>query len=90
MLGGGAGHIADMIARMKQNRALSNHRRSKSKDTSFRVNKDSEKLTFPDPCPEKVTQFRKRVRKERRINMILKMLVLIVVFGIVCWFLYKL
>lgn len=90
MLGGGAGHIADMIARMRQNRALSKQRRSRSKDTSFGVNKGAEKLVFQNPCPEKVQLFRTRIRKERRFNLIMKTLIMSVAFGVACWILYRL
>lgn len=87
MLGGGAGHIADMIARMRQNRALSKHRRNKSKDTATSQSKGLDKLVFPDPSPKKIRAFRSRMRKERRRNNILKTVVVLIILISVYWFL---
>ncbi len=66
MLGGGAGHIFDMIARMKANQAL------RKKKSYFKIMQDfidvkgGQKLSFQQATKEELDAIRQKIKLNRR------------------------
>ena len=89
MLGGGAGHIADMIARMRANKNLQLNRRNKRAQQLDKNSKPNENqpLVFK-PTNEKRLQkakirYQKRRKKQSLIFVIITLLVLTLVFWLI-------
>jgi hypothetical protein len=90
MIGGGAGHIIDMIARMKANEAL------RKKKSYFKTMQDylyvtnGQKLSFRQVTKEELEVIRLKIKKKRRIEtrnaIIMLCLSLLLTVGIM-WFL---
>jgi hypothetical protein len=91
-MSGGAGHIADMNNRMKQNRSMKASKKPKFKsnnrDLNFSKSK-SEKLTFQKVSKHELIHLKKRIkrkaeseRKKERIIIALTTLILIIILTI--------
>ncbi|ADY28195.1 hypothetical protein Celly_0360 [Cellulophaga lytica DSM 7489] len=91
-MSGGAGHVADMNNRMKQNRSMKTSNKSKFKsnnrDLNFSTGK-SEKLNFKKVSVEELarikTEIRKKAKSERkkeRIIIALAVLILLIIWTI--------
>jgi hypothetical protein len=75
----GAGHIADMVRRMKQNAALKSSRRSKrGKDHTRRSGKTL--LKFPNPSKGKPSNLSKKHRLKNKRYLLLFSVFLICLF----------
>jgi len=91
-MSGGAGHVADMNNRMKQNRSIKTSNKPKFKsnnrDLNFSSGK-SEKLNFKKVSEEELTQIKTEIkkkaeseRKKERIIFALTVLILIIILTI--------
>jgi len=76
----GAGHIADMIRRMKQNAALKSSRRSnKGRDRTRRSGKTH--LKFPKSSKERVERVKREYGSRNRLYFFFIVFTLIVLFA---------
>jgi hypothetical protein len=66
MLGGGAGHIADMVARMKANKAMQQNRRRRKHDEQLSSSSGQTPLRFKKISKEELDIFREKLIKRRR------------------------
>ena len=89
MLGGGAGHIADMIARMRANKALQNRRKFRKKSKLNTPSKNQTKLKFKKISSVELNHFREKYEKQKRRG-VLTFILLSVVFILTVFTLYKL
>ena len=70
-MGLGAGHVLDMINRMKQNRAQKPSNRSKFKGKnrdSIYSSKNKNELTFKTVSEEELDKIKKQIRKDAKTN----------------------
>ncbi len=93
----GAGHVMDMINRMKQNRAQRPSNRQKFKENNrdgiYSTDKKAERPNFKTVPEKKLTEIKKRIRerakserkKERLIFGIFIICGLILIIGILIW-----
>lgn len=89
-MSGGAGHIADMIARMKQNRELQKYARDKYKRLKGQYENDKRKrvkVAEPDMSESELIQYRKELRarlkaQRKRSHRIVLLAVIIGLVGI--------
>ena len=87
MLGGGAGHIADMIARMKANKALQQRRRTKrDKQGTSNNTSSAEPLKFKTISKNKLAHFKQSLRKKRRLETIAFVVFFVIVLGVIFYF----
>ena len=96
-MGLGAGHVMDMINRMKQNRAQRPSNRSKFKENNregiYSSDKKSRQPNFKTVSEKELTEIKNRIRerakveqkKERIIIGILVLLGIISLIGILLW-----
>ena len=86
MLGGGAGHIADMISRIKGNQALQQRRKAR-RDNQLNKHTTTNKtiLTFKTLSEEERLKFREKMKKKRRVELFVFVMLLGIVLGIVFW-----
>jgi hypothetical protein len=96
-MGLGAGHVMDMINRMKQNRAQRPSNRSKFKENNrdgiYSSDKKSRKPSFKTVPEKELTEIKNRIRerakaeqkKERIITGILILFGIISLIGILIW-----
>jgi hypothetical protein len=91
-MSGGAGHVADMNNRMKQNRSMKTSNKPKFKsnnrDLNF-SNGESKKLTFKKVSEEELTRIKTEIRKKaeserkkERIIIALIVLMLIIILTV--------
>lgn len=66
MLGGGAGHIADMIARMKANQALSKKRGKVYNNNRSKSTGSSKSLQFRTISATQLVKVREKYRKKQQ------------------------
>ncbi|WP_434036270.1 hypothetical protein [Formosa sp. 4Alg 33] len=91
-MSGGAGHVADMNNRMKQNRSMKTSNKPKFKSDNRELNFSSgetEKLTFKKVSEEELARIRTEIRKKaeserkkERIIIALTALILIIILTI--------
>lgn len=76
----GAGHIADMVRRMKQNEALKSSRRSKKgRDRTRRSGKTL--LKFPKSSKKRIEKVKREYGSRNRLYFLFIVLTLIVLFA---------
>jgi len=91
-----AGHVFDMINRMKQNRALRSSKRPKYRDhfpsgpRAHGIKRPSHPPISHDELKEVNIEFQKRVRKERKRSLIIVLTVSFIVLSILSGLLYLL
>lgn len=87
MLGGGAGHIQDMINRMRQNKQLRN--KGKSKKIKVQTKDKRSKALKYNIDKSKYSKVRKHIkarrRKEKRTTRLLILIMLIFIVGLSTW-----
>ncbi len=92
----GAGHIQDMINRLKNNRSqLRSQRRGNAKDKL--EYKSNIRFSEPEVCPEKLKKVKQRIKnqalkerkKARMLNFILILISLLIVLLGLGWFITK-
>jgi hypothetical protein len=78
-MGFGAGHIADMINRIKQNKSLSESRRSKKRQ-NHSSSKTKTRLKFPKASEKRIKRVKKIYGSKNRNYLLFISLFLIVLF----------
>jgi hypothetical protein len=66
MLGGGAGHIADMISRMKQNQNLLKRKRYFKNQLEYRRALNRKKLKYNEASKEELRELREELIHSRK------------------------
>ena len=96
-MGFGAGHVLDMINRMKQNRALRPSNRSKFKENNrdeiYSSDKEKNRLKYKTVSEKELNEIKKRIReraksdqkKELIIYGILFIFTILALIGIINW-----
>ncbi|NRB59011.1 MAG: hypothetical protein HRU50_03600 [Winogradskyella sp.] len=95
-MGLGAGHVLDMVNRMKQNRSMRPSNRKKFKDNRESIrsaSKHSSKLSFKEVSTEQLNKVKEKIRseaalrrrKERFIYVLGFLIAFFVIFFIIKW-----
>jgi hypothetical protein len=90
MLGGGAGHIADMVARLKANQALSKKRKRKAKKNLIKSKGGDAPLQFRTISATQLAKVREKYRKKqqaewRGITLIALFIILMLSYFFIKW-----